>query len=273
MKKILALLSILFLTAPQVNCKTPAISSKVISSDGIEIAFNQYQTNHDTVLIIAPGWFMTKDANAFQQLSEDFAKYYDVITFDFRGHSKSKGKYTFGCEETKDLAAVVDYAKENYKTVYLMGFSLGSLISIDYCSQNKDIDKLIVVSTPVNFKSIENNVLSPNAFIPTLKKFEFKRWTSIRFEFLKKEKPEPIKIIDKVSPIPIFLIAGEKDPIIKVWHNEALFKKAKNDKQEYIFKNGKHAEDIYLENKEEFIKRCMNWLNIQETVFNKHKIY
>ena len=233
------------------------------TSDNVKIACNLFSDNRDTVIIIAHGWFMSKNSKAFLQISDDLAKFYDVISFDFRGHCDSSGLYTFGAEETKDLEAVVNFASKKYKTIYLMGFSLGSLISINYCALSNKIDKLIVVSAPVNFDKIENNVFSPNAFIPTLKKFELKRWTSIRFKLPFAKKPEPINLVDKIN-IPIFFIAGEKDPIIKQWHNSALYEHANNPKKILVFKNGKHAEDIYLENKELFIKCCVDWLNYKE---------
>ena len=117
-----------------------------------------------------------------------------------------------------------------------------------------------MVSAPTDFKKIENNVFSPNAFIPTLKKFEFKRWTSIQFTHPFKRKPVPIEQIGKVS-MPVLLIGGTNDPIIRIWHNRELFNKANEPKKELIINGGKHAEDIYLENKEIFVNSCIEWLS------------
>lgn len=231
----------------------------LITSDNIKIAYNHFKNGFKTVVILAHGWFMSKDSNAFKSISEDFAKSYDVICFDFRGHCKSSGFYTFGAKETRDLKAVINYAKEQYDKIYLIGFSLGSLVSINYCAKNVGVDKLIAVSAPVMFEKIENNVFSPNAFIPTLKKFELKRWCSIRFNLPFMKKPKPIKLVRKIG-IPVFFIAGECDPIIESWHNEKLFNVAKDPKRELVIKHGKHAEDLYLEQKEVFMNACCEWL-------------
>lgn len=232
------------------------------TSDGIKISCNYFDCGHDKVIIIAPGWFMSKNSKAFMQMSCDFCKYFDVITLDFRGHCESSGRYTFGAEETKDLEAVINFARKKYETIYLIGFSLGALISVNYCAHYDNISKLILVSAPVNFRKIENNIFSPNAFIPTFSKFEFKRWISIRFKLPFSPKPEPIKLIDKVK-IPVFFIAGKKDPIIRIWHNTELYEKADEPKSVLVYKNGKHAEDIYLENREDFIKNCVEWINTE----------
>ncbi len=235
-------------------------SDVLTTEDGVKIAYNHIKNGHEVVLVVAHGWFMSKDSKSFLEIAKSFADYFDVITFDFRGHCKSGGKYTFGHKETLDLSAVIDYAKQNYQHIYLMGFSLGSLISVDFCAKNSGVEKLVLVSAPTDFKKIENNVFSPNAFIPTLKKFEFKRWTSIKFTSPFKRKPVPLELINKIY-IPIFFIAGENDPIIRVWHNHKLFEHANSLKKELVVKNGKHAEDIYLENRELFVKSCVDWLN------------
>lgn len=230
------------------------------TKDNINISYNIYENNHDTLVIIAHGWFMSKDSKIFLKISESFARHFDVITFDFRGHCASSGFYTFGADETTDLKTIIDFAKNKYNKIHLIGFSLGALIAINYCANYNNIAKLILISAPTKFDKIENNVFSPNAFIPTLKKFELKRWLSIRFTSPFKKKPIPIELISKIE-IPTLFIAGEKDPIIKVWHNTQLFKKATcHNKKELIIKNGKHAEDIYIEHKKTFMKNCLNWL-------------
>ena len=234
----------------------------VKTDDNINIAYNLYEKGHDEVVVLAHGWFMTKDSQAFSEIAKEFSNYYDVIVFDFRGHGKSSGKYTFGKNEISDISSIISYAKGNYRKVYLIGFSLGSLVSIDYCAHNNKVDKLILVSAPTDFKKIENNVLSPNAFVPTLKKFEWKRWTSIRFSVssIFQEKIKPEKEIKNIK-IPILFIAGENDPIIYKWHNEKLYNASNStDKEQIVLKNGKHAEDLYLYAPKTFMDICLNWL-------------
>ena len=263
MKKILLLLLILYTCIFQTSVRAEVLEGHVQTSDNVSIAYDVYKNSHDNVIILAHGWFMTKNSNAFIKMAEDFSKYYDVIVLDFRGHGESSGKYTFGSKEVEDIKPIINYATRNYKKIYLIGFSLGSLISVDYCSKNNNVDKLILVSAPTDFDKIENNVLSPNAFVPTLRKFEYKRWTSIRFSLssLKRNKIKPINEIKKVK-IPTLFIAGENDPIIYKWHNSTLFKASNStEKKQILIKKGKHAEDLYLDAPQTFIDTCVNWLN------------
>lgn len=230
------------------------------TSDNIQIAINHYDVNRDEVLIIAHGWYMCKDSKVFKSISEDFFKKYDVITLDFRGHGRSSGFYTFSAKEDRDLKVVVDYAKSKYSKVNLLGFSLGSAISIIHTAKNKDINKLIVVSAPASFKQIENHFWKKEAFMPTIKKFELFRALSIRPGNILLKKVNPINIIQNVSTIPILLIAGEKDPIVYPSHAEKLYNKARPPKSMLILEGGYHAEDLYLGYKEKFLSICMDWI-------------
>ena len=111
------------------------------TEDNVKIAVNGYFSSKDEVVIVAPGWCMTKDSDAFRQISEMFASEYDVLALDFRGHGKSGGIFTFASKELLDLAAVVKYAK-NYSKIHLAGFSLGAGLALIYASQNNNIDKV-----------------------------------------------------------------------------------------------------------------------------------
>ncbi|MEI7475511.1 MAG: alpha/beta fold hydrolase [bacterium] len=230
------------------------------TEDNIKIAINHYKEGKDIVIIICPGWAMTKDSKPFKSMAKDFAVHYDVITMDFRGHGKSSGRFTFSAKEAMDLKTVVDYAKNKYSKVGIIGFSMGGATAIIHTAKHKDIQMLITVSTPCDFDKIENHWYKPEAFIPTFQKFEFKNALSIRVDnpFLKKIKP--INIVQDIAPIPILFLAGEIDPTVYPWHAEKLYNKACQSKSLNIFKNNCHAEDLYLQSHDTFINVCNNWL-------------
>lgn len=227
--------------------------------DNIKIAINHYSNNRNSVIIIAPGWFMTKDAKIFKKISEDLFENFDVITMDFRGSGKSGGFYTFTAKEEQDLNCVIDYAKNQYQKVFILGFSLGGALSIISGAKNENIDGIIAVSAPTEFYKIENKMYSPDAWIPTLfQKFEPKRWLSIRAgnPFLPKEKP--IDLVEKIT-VPTLFIAGEKDPTVCPWHTQKLFEIAKCKKDFILYEKARHAEDLYTDYPEKFINHCKNW--------------
>lgn len=238
------------------------------TADNIKIAINHFCAHNDSVVIICPGWFMTKDSQVFFKLSKDLFKYFDVITMDFRGHGRSGGVYTFTAKEEADLTAVMNYVygkpcarntEFNYKNIYLLGFSLGGALVLNYGVKNQGISRIIAVSAPSDFMKIENHMYSPDAWVPTLfQKFEPARWLTIRpgFPFLQKEKP--VDLISKLNT-PTLFIAGEKDPTVFPWHTELLFNNATCQKGYKLFKNARHAEDLYADYPKEFVKTCVDW--------------
>lgn len=239
------------------------------TQDGIKIAINHHITDHDEVLILAHGWFMTKDSKYFSDLANVFSESFDVISMDFRGHGESSGFYTFTSKEPYDMKAVVEYAKEHYKKVYLMGFSLGGALVLIHGATEKNIDKIIAVSAPHSFIKIENHIWKKAAWLTTLKKFELKRWISIRPSLIIGKKTKPIDIVDKIDA-PTLFIAGEKDVTVRAWHTMSLYRGAKCKKHFELFKDCNHAEDIFIKERKKFTYLCADWLNDNEkTLKNK----
>lgn len=228
--------------------------------DKVKIAINHHKTGHDEVLIVAHGWFMTKDSACFNDMAKEFSKNFDVISMDFRGHGKSSGFYTFTSKESIDLKTVVDYAKKQYSKIHLIGFSLGAALVLIHSAIEKNIDKVIAVSAPHSFIKIENQIWRKEAWKHTLRKFEFIRWVTIRPSLIIGKKIRPIDIITKVEA-PTLFIAGEKDVTVHAWHSKSLFRRAKCKKHFELFKNCCHAEDLFFQEREKFINLCQEWLS------------
>ena len=235
----------------------------LITKDKVNIAVNHYNNGHEEVVIVAPGWCMTKDSKAFTKIAEFFAEHFDVISLDFRGHGESGGMFTFTAKEIMDIDAVVRYArKNNYKKIYLAGFSLGGAMVLIYASKSILIDKVIAVSAPGDFDKIENEMWKKEAWGETFKKFELERFMSVRPSPVIRKKIKPIDIVDKIK-VPTLFVSGEKDPTVHCWHTKALYEKAKCKKKYKEYKNGIHAEDLFLHFEEDFTKLCLEWLGEQ----------
>ena len=124
-------------------------NSFVVTEDGKHIAFFHAKGGFPKVIIIAHGIYNNKDTILFRGIADAFAKEYDVIMFDFRGHGKSSGVFTWTALEQKDLQAVITYAKINhYAKIGVIGFSLGAAIALIEASSHQNIDSVIAVSSP-----------------------------------------------------------------------------------------------------------------------------
>lgn len=235
------------------------------TKDKVKIAINHYESGSDEVLIVAPGWFMTKDSKAFLDISASFFEYLDVISLDFRGHGRSSGFYTFAAKEMQDIETVIEFAKSQYKNVYLMGFSLGAMICLNYVSSQSGIQKVIAVSPPCDFSKIENQMWKKEAWLPTFKKMELKRWFSIRPSIFPHKKIKTIDIIQNNEAETLY-IAGKFDPTVHIWHTKALYDKSACKKEFKCFEMGEHAEDLFLGYKEEFMRLSLDWLELKEKI-------
>ncbi len=232
---------------------------KLLTKDSIKIAVNYYKNGFDSVVILAPGWFMTKDSKSFKEMSKFFSSKFDILAMDFRGHGNSSGFYTFTRKEINDLTAVVDFAKTNYKKIYLIGFSLGGALVLNYAANDESITKVIAVSAPTCFEKIENKMWKKEAWIPTFQKCEIKRWLSIRPSLFFGKMVKPIDVVKNIK-CPTLFIAGEKDPTVCSWHTQKLFEAATCQKKYELFMDCNHAEDLFIQEQEKFIQTCENWL-------------
>ncbi|MEI8390748.1 MAG: alpha/beta fold hydrolase [bacterium] len=235
------------------------------TEDNTSIAINHYDSKRDSVIIIAHGWYMCKDSKYFKAISEDFFLNHDVITMDFRGHGKSSGLYTFSAKEPEDLKTVVNYAKQRYSKIGLIGFSLGAAISIIHTAKYNDIDSLIAVSSPVSFDKIESRFFKKEAVIPTIEKFELFRSLSVRPGNILLNKVNPLDVVQEIVSAPVLFISGAKDPTIYPWHSQELYNKSCEKKALSIFEDDFHAEDLYINSRERFMSECNSWMSVLES--------
>ncbi|MBF0531878.1 MAG: alpha/beta hydrolase [Candidatus Omnitrophica bacterium] len=234
------------------------------TSDHQRIAALHYQNEHKKVLILAHGFFNNKDVHLFKEMAKEFSPEYDVVLFDFRGHGKSSGFFCWTSAETADLQAVLEYVKTfKYEAVGVIGFSLGAAISLITAAQNPDIKTVIAVSSPSDFWKIDYHFWEPGMWEDLKLNLGHKgRGKGVRPGNPFSPKTSPINIVDKIAPRPVLFIHGSDDWLIHVHHSRELFEKAKQPKQIEIIEKGGHAEKLFDDQPDVFLKICLDWLKI-----------
>ncbi|MFA6141927.1 MAG: alpha/beta fold hydrolase [Candidatus Omnitrophota bacterium] len=232
----------------------------MITEDGKRIAFSHIKGGFSKVVIIAHGFYTNKDTALFKGMAEAFSKEYDVITFDFRGHGKSSDVFTWTALEQKDLRAITAYAKENhYEKIGVIGFSFGAAIALIEASRHQNIDSVIAVSSPSDLGSINYHFWEKDMWKDLILNFGAKgRGKGIRPGNPSLKKIRPIDIVDKISPMPVLFLHGEKDWLVKPSHSQRLFDKALDSKALTIIKDGGHAERIFDVFPDKFMKICLD---------------
>ena len=247
------------------------VTNTLVTPDKQKIAYRHYKGGHDKAIIIAHGFYNSKDAGILKKLAESIYDEYDVFMFDFRGHGKSRGLYTWTSKEGRDLEAVLDYIDGKHKKVGILAFSFGGSVAINTLAHDTRVNSLICVSsasdpykTDYQFWKLDlKGDLSYTLF--TLEGLKGRGFRPGPF-WLKKDKP-----IDNVAKIqiPILYIHGEKDWVIKPWHSQALYDKTQSKKKLVIIKNGPHAEYLARDYFEQFMTEVKIWF--KETLFEEVK--
>ncbi len=229
----------------------------VVNPSGLKIAITHEGVQKEQVVIIAPGFFTSKDTKTYKRIAGDLKNDFDVIAMDFRGHGKSEGFYTYSAKEKEDLKAVIDYAKSHYKKIGVIGFSYGGTTSMIQTAEYKNIDSLVCVGSPMASEEIEFKWWTPEAFHLGIKKFEWGNGVRSGSPFLKKIRP--IDVVASIAPIPILFIHGTGDPTVDHRHSQRLYEAAREPKKLKLFENGSHAEEIYRRYPEDFMRAVKEW--------------
>jgi len=234
------------------------------TDDKKKIAYNWYKNDKPKAVVIVHGFFNSKDSVLLKGLAEYLSKKQDVFIFDLRGHGGSEGCFTWTSEEWRELNAVLDFLKDKYDSVNVIGFSMGGSICINVLSGNKyKIDSFICISAPsdcsrIDYKwwqlDIENDI---GYLLFTREGMQGKGIRPGPF-WLAKEKP-----VDNAGKLkmPVLYIHGDKDWVVGKWHSEALFKKTNTDKKILIIKNGPHAEYLMRKHQGELLPAIDEWLD------------
>ena len=238
------------------------LSGYLTTSDHHKVYYDQYRSNFRKVIIIAHGFFNSKQAVLLRQLGESLNDQYDVILFDFRGHGQSKGLFYWTAKEYLDLLSVVEFAHKSYESIGLIGFSLGAATSIIAASKTSLITSIIAISAPTEFRKIDyqfwklniKNDLYFNLF------GEGRQGKGVRSGPFWHKKEKPIDLVKK-NQTPIFYIHGDRDWVIRHWHSMQLHEHTTALKRLSIIKNGTHAEHLFLEHKDEMLHLIREWFH------------
>lgn len=214
----------------------------LIASDNEKISFRHYSRQHKEVIVIAHGFFNSKDSILLKALKSALIGCYDVIMFDFRGHGKSSGLFSWTSKECFDLERTLVYARQKYKKVGLIAFSLGASIAINLLSKKHMADSFVAVSAPSEFEKIDFKFWKldfENDILFNLKKGGKGKGVRPGAFWLKKDKP--ISLVSKMKT-PVLYIHGDKDWVVGCQHSLKLFNKTKSKKEYVLIAGGPHAE-------------------------------
>jgi uncharacterized protein len=237
------------------------VSGTLTTLDHQKISYQHFENGHRVVILIAHGYYNSKQCVVLQQLAKTLEEAYDIFMFDFRGHGQSGGVFTWTSREGNDLRAALDFVAPKYSKIGLIAFSMGASISINVLANDTRIDSFICVSAPSDMWKIDYWIWALDwkkdvAYILLNPKGRIGKGVRLGPFWLAKERP--IHNVGKIT-IPILFIHGSRDWVIRPWHSKALYQKANGMKKIISIKNGSHAEYLMRDDPEPFVMEVKNW--------------
>ncbi len=232
-----------------------------MTQDKQKIAYDYYQDNHRQAIIIAHGFYNSKDSVLLKKLAQSIYNDYDVFMFDWRGHGESSGEFSWMSRESEDFQAVLKYLEGRYEKLGMIAFSLGAGIAINVLAQRGGIDSLICVSPVSEFNKIDYSFWQLDLkgdLIYTLVSKEGRKGKGVRPGMFWLKKNKPLESVENIKA-PILYIHGGKDWVIKPWHAKKLYEKTISQKKLVIIKDGPHAEYLIRDFPEIFVSQVKEW--------------
>lgn len=153
---------------------------------------------------------------------------FNLFIFDYRGYGRSEGSPGIKgvhLDAEAALKTLLSLPRAGGKQVVVLGQSLGGAIAV-YTAANspyKDrIAAVVIDSAFSGYRLIAREKLSQ--FIITWP-FQYP------LSFLVSDFYSPMRWIKKVSPVPLLIIHGERDPVVPVHHGQMLYDEALQPKQ------------------------------------------
>lgn len=162
---------------------------------------------------------------------------YDVYLFDYRGYGQSQGEAELDLIiDDMDLITghVIDDLPEDQQLI-VMGQSLGASLSIYSVAHSRYRDRiaaLVSVSAFSDYHDIAQDALS-KSWLFWLFQWPLSKTISNAYS--------PVESVDKVAPVPIFIMHSKEDEIIDYYHAEVLYEAALEPKQLITLEGGHNA--------------------------------
>ena len=181
---------------------------------------------------------------------------YSVLAVDLRAHGESEGKHTtLGDREILDIQAMVQYARERCREIYIIGYSMGGFLALRAASMG--LGKKVIADSPyINTDKSGARGLKYFANLPEWL-YTFIKPFGILISGINYENTDPFKFAKEIK-VPTLIIAGKKDPLIKIEEVKEFVQAASN--VELWITEGAHVRSIQVD-EEEYMKKILDFLS------------
>ena len=175
----------------------------------------------------------------FQNVAWMPAEGFNVLALDYRGYGESQGTPSLaGAQLDIDAAMRALLARPDVdpKRVVLFGQSLGGAFAIYYGAHGRYRTNLSVVVAESAFSDYRAVTREKLAGFFLTWPFQWLPWLTVDDDY------SPIAAVGAISPIPLLLIHGDRDPVVPLHHSRKLFERAGNPKDIWIVPGAGHIQ-------------------------------
>lgn len=227
---------------------TPVTTARtLVTDDGVPIDAVHLPQESDLAMVLAHGFTLSWQRPAVWRISTRLNRIAGVVSFDFRGHGRSGGLSTMGDREIRDLDVAVNYARElGYERIAIAGFSMGASIVVRYAGLVGGVDAAVSVSGPGHwyYRGTERMRRVHFAVEHRVGRMVTRKLMKTRISPVR-WNPAPMppdQAAAQISPIPLLIVHGDKDPYFPVDHAHELYDAAREPKELWLVPGFGHAE-------------------------------
>jgi hypothetical protein len=199
------------------------------------------------------------------QIAKEFhTRGYNVLLYDSRRHGESGGKYcTYGYHEKFDAQLVLDYVQHREELrngkIGFFGWSMGAAIAIQVAAIDRRVLAVVAESGFASLRTVFDDYQKRIIKLP----WHYLRNIVIkRSEYLARFKANDVAPVEAVKHVhvPIFLLHGTEDNLIKYNYSEKVYEAANPPKELWLIPGARH-DDMKEVGGEEYINRITDFFD------------
>jgi pimeloyl-ACP methyl ester carboxylesterase len=130
-------------------------------ADGAEFAATLWESGRATGVVVVHGLLGTRTLREIVRVAEALSGRHDVLAIDVRGHGDTPGRFTWGREEWKAVAAAVQYLAAPGREVSVVGFSYGGFHAVRAAANGAQVTRLVLVGAPIDLRILDHFPFGP----------------------------------------------------------------------------------------------------------------
>lgn len=135
----------------------PAAKTLVLrDADGVDFAATSWEAGRPSGVVIVHGLLGTRVLREIVRVAEALGSRHDVLAIDVRGHGDTPGRFAWGREEWKQVAAAVEHLAAPGRKVAVVGFSYGGYHALRAAARGAAIARIVLVGAPADLRVLDH---------------------------------------------------------------------------------------------------------------------